>query len=122
MSDREIAELQRQLQNLTIEFRRRTNEINTQLAIIRTRQEHQQQRATEDRQRLDEDSDNDSDDEQCGGFVKGNIVRITNNYKGCYGIVGEVKFWNSKKNRITIVDKTGKPYVRAPWNLELVDP
>ena len=122
MSDREIAELQRQLQNLTIEFQRRTNEINTQLTFIHTRQEHQQRREVEERQRLDENSNSDSDEEQCGGFVKGNIVRITNNYKGCRGIVGEVKSWNSSKTRITIVDIEGKSYTRAPWNLELVEP
>ena len=120
MSDREIAELQRQLRNLTIEFQRRTNEINTQLTSIRNRQEQEERRAAEER-RVTEGIESDEESE-CGGFVRGNIVRITNSYKGCKGIVGEVKFWNRTKDRITIVDAKGKPYLRAPWNLELVEP
>ena len=46
----------------------------------------------------------------------GNTIRIVNNYKSEYGIIGEVT--RITKTRVWISDKNGNIHRRAPFNVE----
>ena len=116
MDDREIDNLQIQLDNLTLEFNRRTSLITQQINTIRRNRIRRAERAEVD---LELHSDNDQDNNT---FVIGNIVRIVNNYKKQRGVVGEIiRIRTGKQERVTIRDSNGKEYTRAPWNIELIE-
>jgi hypothetical protein len=116
MDDKEIEDLQKQLENLTIEFNRRTNLITKQINTLRRSRRLKRQQKTQAEVNSDKEPDQDT-------LVLGNIVRIVNNYKNKQGVEGEIiRFSAGKQQRVTIRDKQGKEYTRAPWNLEIVTP
>ena len=116
MSDREIDELQRELEQLTIEFNKRASKINDRLELIRLQQ------AKQEGQRIDINRVGEVDREVFENDNKtiriGNIVEITNPYKGKKGLQGSVVKINRTGDRCILKTSTGETYIRAPWNLK----
>ena len=110
MRNDQIDELQEELTRLRIDFERSTNSINKQLAKLRNQQDR-----NNDRRRS-------SDSADTTVLRLGDVVVITNDYKYIEkGVVGTVTKFNKSGDRVTIIDKYGKPYIRAPWNLKRID-
>ena len=111
MSDSEIEELQQELQQLQLDFNKRTTAINTRIERLRKRKE----RATRP------DSNTSEDVWNRVNFEIGELLEITNKYKFVEkGVQGSAMRISKNRERITIIDKNGKKYIRAPWNLKKV--
>ena len=116
MTDSEIEDLQNQLRDLTIEFRTRTENIDRRLREIR------RSRRTQRRREATRDSSSEEETGRGPEVQLGNIVRIVNGYKNQRGTVGEViRISSGRQQRVTIRDRLGREYTRAPWNLVLVE-
>ena len=121
MFNRELVELQKELENLTIEFNRRASKINERLVQIQIRQA----KSLEAKIERDRSTDNNNVGEIEEVFADedntihiGSIVEITNSYKGKKGIQGEVTKINRSGDRCTLKDSSGNLHIRAPWNLK----
>ena len=103
MSEKQIAELEKELLKLKIDFDRRTTEITKKLKEIRQIQ-------------TQSDRTNDSK------LKVGDWVVITNEYRSIEkGIVGQVTKFNKPRDRLWLKDRTGRTHQRAPWNVEKID-
>ena len=103
MSEKQIAELEKELLKLRIDFDRRTAEITNKLREIR--------------------QNNTQSDRTSDSKIKvGDWVVITNEYRSIEkGIVGEVKKFNKPRDRLWLRDKEGRIHQRAPWNVEKIN-
>ena len=100
MTDEKIAELERELVKLKIDFDQRVSGITKQIEEIR---------------QIKKQSDWTIDSR----FKLGDWVKITNEYRSIEkGIVGEIIKVNKPGDRLWMRDSKGRVYQRAPWNVK----
>ena len=123
MSDREIEELQRDLEQLKIDFNRKAERITTRLAEIRRRSVDQSARNDADNTEgfFDSTAEVDAEPPKSNKLKIGDYAKIINDYRfNEKGIVGKVEKFNRPGTRVWIKDEKGEIYIRAPQNLRKV--
>ena len=117
MTDKEIKDLQKELEILTLEFRSKTSDINRRLRIIREKQAIEEQSFHDARTEIT-DVNGEELVRPKSPIKKGDIVEIINEYRYIEkGVIGKVTKINAPGNRVWLTDKNKRVYIRAPDNL-----
>ena len=127
MSDKEIAELEKQLLHLQIDFNRRASVITSQLREIRQRNIESDWITTDIRE-VDNSQEQfeDAQEEHLTTNISdrtyrievGDWVKVTNSYRYSQkNKVGKVYKFNKNRDRLWLETKSGEIIQRAPWNV-----
>ena len=131
MSDKEIAELEKQLLLLQIDFNRRASNITSQLREIRDRNNTSSDRTETDNEEANTSLDTfeDAQEEHQSRDISdrtietnrieiGDWVKVVNDYRyNQKNKVGKVKKFNKHRDRLWLETKSGEVIQRAPWNV-----
>jgi hypothetical protein len=118
MSDDEIKQLEKELQNLQLDFNHRANRITKRLQTLRRRNSTQLEHSNESAEDTFEDAQQEEEQTDDSRIRIGDWVKITNNYRYLEkGVVGKVYKFNKSRDRLWLQKLDGTSHQRAPWNV-----